>query len=93
MNIFSNLKIYAGKWNVKETRSFSSEEKSSIAQAVVVASQYGMSVQFTLKEGGLTYIPLSNDSSLGEGELVDLSKAQLVTLCKEGEADIFRVSV
>lgn len=93
MNIFSNLRVYASKWSVKETRSFSEEEKSSISQAVVVPSQYGASVQFTMQGGGSTYIPLDQNSQLAEGELVDLSKAQLVTLSKSGEADIYRVSV
>lgn len=93
MNIFNNLRVYAGKWSVKETRAFSEEEKSSIAQAVVVPSQYGASVQFTMQGGDLTFIPLDQNSQLAEGELVDLSKAQLVTLCKDGEADIYRVSI
>lgn len=93
MNIFSILPIYAGKWSVKETRAFSEEEKSIVAQAVVVPSQYGASVQFTMKGGGLTYIPLDQNSQVAEGELVDLSKAKLVTLSKSGETDIYRVSI
>lgn len=93
MNIFKNLQVYAGKWSVKETRSFTDEEKSAIVQAVVVPSQYGASVQFTMQGGGLTFIPLDQDSQLAEGELVDLNVAQLVTLSKSGEADIYRVSI
>lgn len=91
MNIFANLRVYAGKWSVKESRAFSAEEKASIIQAVVVPSQYGNSVQFTMQGGGLTYIPLSQNSSLGVGEVVDLERAQVVTLSKSGEADIYRV--
>lgn len=93
MNIFSNLRVYAGKWSVKETRSFSDEEKAAIVQAVVVPSQYGASVQFTMQGGGLTYIPLDQNSQLAEGEIVDLNNAKLVTLSKSGEADIYRVSI
>nr|DAQ75228.1 MAG TPA: Bombinin [Crassvirales sp.] len=26
MNIFNNLRVYAGKWSVKETRAFTQEE-------------------------------------------------------------------
>lgn len=91
MNIFNNLRVYAGKWQVKESRNLSPEEKASVLQAVVVPSQYGNSVQFTMQGGGLTFIPLSQNSSLCVGELVDLEKAQLVTLCKSGEADIYRI--
>lgn len=92
-NIFDNLRRYAGKWSVKETRPFFEEEKAAIIQAVVVPSQYGASVQFTMQGGGLTYIPLDQNSQLAEGELVDLNKAKLVTLSKSGEADIYRVSI
>ena len=37
MNIFNSLRIYAGKWEVKETRDFTNEEKAAISQAVVVS--------------------------------------------------------
>ena len=91
MNIFNSLRIYAGKWKVTETRDFTYEEKAAISQAVVVPSQFGNSVQFTMTAGGMTFIPLDQNSQLGTGELIDLSKAKLVTLGKSGEADIYRV--
>ena len=93
MNIFSALRVYAGKWEVKDTRSFTADEIAAVKHAVVVDSTYGSSVQFTMKNGGLTFIPLSQDSSLGIGEEVDLTKAKILTLSKSGEADIFRVSI
>ena len=52
MNIFSSLKVYAGKWEVKSTRDFTEEEIKAVVQAVVVPSQYGNSVQFTMVGGG-----------------------------------------
>ena len=91
MNIFNSLRIYKGKWGVKEIRDFTDKEKAAVSQAVVVPSQFGSSVQFTLTAGGLTYIPLDQNSQLAEGEIVDLNKAKLVTLGKSGEADIYRV--
>ena len=91
MNIFNSLRIYAGKWEVKETRDFTAEEIAAISQAVVVSSQFGSSVQFTMTAGGMTFIPLDQNSQLGTGELIDLSKAKLITLSKSGEADIYRV--
>lgn len=93
MNIFANLRVYAGKWSVKGTRNFTPEEIAQVVQAVVVPSQYGDSVQFTMKGGGLTYIPLDQGSSCGVGEVIDLTKAKLTTLCKSGESDIYRVTV
>ena len=91
MNIFSALRVYAGKWNVKETRDFTQEEINEIDTATVVDSQYGMSVCFFMKSGGQTYIPLSNDSSKSVGDSIDLKAAKLLTLGRQGESDIFRV--
>ena len=92
MNIFGALKVYAGKWQVKETKSFSQEEIGLVDKAVVVDSQYGQSVCFFMKAGGQTYIPLDQNSSKATGDTVDLSQASIVTLSKQGEADIYRVS-
>ncbi len=91
MNIFNKLQVYAGKWNLKASRSFEEEEIEAVNKAKVVASQYGNSVCFFMRAGGRTYIPLSNDSTLAIGDSVDLSKAQLITLEKDGERDIVRV--
>lgn len=91
MNIFSKLQVYAGKWSVKATRSFGEDEINAVTKTEVVVSSYGNSVCFFMKNGGQTYIPLSNDSTLAVGDTVDLSKAELLTLEKEGESDIYRV--
>ena len=62
MNIFESLQVYAGKWSVKSSRAFDAEEISAVKQAVVVPSQYGNSVMFTMIGGGQTYIPLAQDN-------------------------------
>lgn len=93
MNIFASLKVYAGKWSEKSVRKFSAEEIAYVTMAVVVPSQYGNSVQFIRKDGGMSFIPLDQNSTLGVGEVVDLTKAELVTLEKQGEADIMRVRI
>lgn len=91
MNIFSSLKVYAGKWNVVKSQNFSQEEIDLVDHATVVDSQYGSSVCFFMKSGGQTFIPLSTNSTLGLGDSVDLSKAKLLILHREGDADIYRV--
>jgi len=91
MNIFNVLPHYAGKWSVKSSRRFSQEEIDAVKEAHVVDSQYGLSVCFVMRSGDQTFIPLSNDSELVSGESVDLSKAELLTLEKNGENDIYRV--
>lgn len=90
-NIFSSLRVYAGKWNLKSSRAFSPEEVAAVASAVVVASQYGNSVCFTMVGGGQTFIPLSQNSAKAVGDSIDLTSAKLLTLEKSGESDIFRV--
>ena len=91
MNIFSALRVYAGKWSVKATRAFTSDEISAVEKATVVDSQYGQSVCFMMKSGGMSYIPLDQNSSKAVGDAVNLEEASLVTLSKQGEADIYRV--
>lgn len=92
MNIFSALRIYAGKWDVSDSRSFSQDEINAVASATVVDSQYGQSVCFVMKTGGMTFIPLDQNSHKATGDSVDLSSAKLLTLSKQGEDDIYRVS-
>ena len=93
MNIFSALRVYAGKWSEKSARAFAPEEVAAVDKAEVVESQYGLSVCFFMSGGGQTYIPLDQNSSLGIGAQVDLTKAQLVTLQRPGEDDIYRVRI
>lgn len=93
MNIFNSLRVYAGKWMIKASRAFTQEEIAAVKSATVVPSQYGNSVCFMMVGGGQTYIPLANDATVGVGESMDLTKAQLLTLSKEGESDINRVSI
>ena len=91
MNIFSALRVYAGKWAVKNSRDFSQDEIDAVDHAEVVDSQYGSSVCFYMKSGGQTFIPLSTNSTLGLGDSVNLANAKLLTLGREGDADIYRV--
>ena len=93
MNIFSALRVYAGKWQEKKVESFKAEEIALVDKAEVVESQYGLSVCFFMKAGGQSYIPLDQNSSATIGESIDLTKAQVVTLCKQGENDIYRVRI
>lgn len=93
MNIFSALRVYAGKWSEKKVEPFKAEEIALVDRAEVVESQYGLSVCFFMKAGGQSYIPLDQNSSAAIGDTIDLTKAQVVTLCKQGENDIFRVRI
>lgn len=91
MNFFKTLQVYAGSWEVKDSRSFTEEEIGSVEKATVVESQFGNSVCLIMKTGGKSFVPLSNDSSLCLGDDVDLAKAELLTLGRDGDADIYRI--
>ena len=92
MNIFETLRTYAGKWNLKSTRRFEDKEINAVSKAEVVSSAYGNSVCFFMKSGGNKYIALSNDATVSVGDLIDLNKAQLLTLEREG-VNILRVKI
>ena len=84
MNIFETLKSYANQFKVANRRKFQQNELDLVNDAKVVLSQYGMSVCFFMKDGCQKYIPLSRDSVAAEGDKVDLTKAEILTLKKEG---------
>ena len=82
------------EWSLKSERYFTQEEIDEVSHAIVVPSQYGNSVEFTMKLGGrCTYIPLDKGSNITVGEIVDMKQAILLTLEKEGESDIVRVKI
>ena len=91
MNLFSNLRVYGGKWSEKSCRKFSAEEKALVTKAMVVDSQYGASCCFFMANGTSMYVPMSNDSVSGVGDIINLDTAEIVTLEKAGEADIQRI--
>lgn len=92
MSIFNSLKIYQTKYQqAGEDRNFTQEEIEAVASATVVWGEYGKSCCFSMKGGGCAFIPMSNDSIADVGTTVDLTKAKLRHLVKEGEPDIDRV--
>ena len=80
-------------WRIKERRPFSSAETQSIKKAEVVDSQFGNSAGFYMNSGGFTTIPLVSYSSLAIGDIIDLSKANIVTLSKDDDCDLMRVEI
>ena len=82
-------------WTVKTTRPFDAEEIAAVDVADVVDSKYGLSVRFKMNAGDhagdYMYIPLCEYSLLKSGDTIDMTTAKLITLCREGEDDIYRV--
>lgn len=79
------------KWTIKEERPFTHEEIDAVDKAIVVSTQYGNSVQFFMKNGGCTFIPLDSFSTLNAGDEFDFKKATIRIYGKDGEGDIYRV--
>ena len=91
MNLFSGLRVYGGKWAEKASRKFTQDELALVIKAQVVESQYGNSCCFFMANGTTMYVPMSTDSKSGVGDIVNLYKAEIVTLEKAGEKDIQRI--
>lgn len=90
-NVFMSCTMYAGNWQLVDSREFSQEEKNLVTSAHVVDSQYGPSVCFMMKSGQRAYIPVSSKSDLQIGDAVDLNTRKVVTLHREGDGNINRV--
>lgn len=84
-------KAYAGSWNKTNEVSLSKEELSEVKKVFIVSSDYGLSACFMFKGGSQRYVPVSNESSLIEGDEVKLESIKILTLEKEGEAPIYRL--
>lgn len=95
MGILDSLRLYRGKWEESGRSNFSASDIEETASAKVVASDFGHSVCFVLKNGGMKFMPISNTSkaSVAVGDTVDLSKAEVITLSREGDADIQRIEI
>ena len=94
-SIFTDkIRTFNGKWEANEeiTR-LTPKEIASVANASVVPLEFGNSICFTLVSGQKKFIPLTRDSQLTEGEVVDPSKVGITTLHRTGSEDIYRADV
>lgn len=87
------IKHVAEMWRISNSRHLTNEEITAISSSRVVKSQYGLSVEFSMKKGGVIYIPLLDKNKLSENAEINLQEAQILTLSKEGEKDIYRIKV
>ena len=81
----------ADGWGIKSFRAFDIKEIDAVKSNEVIASKHGKSVCFYLYSGESKYIPLSEYSLLSIGDSLDLHYATLITLCREGDSDIYQV--
>lgn len=95
MGILDSLRLYRGKWEESGRSAFSADDLNAVSSAKVVASDFGHSVCFILKNGGMKFMPVSSSSkvSTAVGDAVDLTKCQVITLSREGDDDIQRIEI
>ena len=93
-NVFNSLTVY-GAWQVENEREFNDAEKNAVRNATVVKSDYGKSVMFFMKNGGVTYIPVGRNSvdKVEIGKTYDVNNMRYVRLTKPGESPISRVEI
>lgn len=87
----ASTKHVSTEWMITSSRPFTEDEIMAVSSNRVVKSQYGLSVEFTMKKGGVTYIPLYRGSDDLIGAEIDLHIAEIFTLSKEGEKNIYRI--
>lgn len=89
----ASIKHVAEMWRISNSRHLTNEEILAISSNRVVKSQYGLSVEFSMKKGGVRYLPLLKENKLSENAKINLHDAKILTLSKEGEKDIYRIDV
>lgn len=94
MGFLDSLRTYAGAWEVTNTEKLSAAEIKTVDKIEVVSrdNEWGTSVSmcFFMKGGGRKYVPLSRDSQLEEGDIVDPKSVEILTLERDGDDPIYR---
>lgn len=89
MNIFEGLQV-GRSWQVTNVRNLTPFEYLQIVSATVVQSQFGYSVEFLLKNGKQSKVPLSTKCYADdlEGTVIDPCSIKVLTLEKDGDTII-----
>lgn len=89
MNIFEGLQV-GRPWQVTNVRNLTPFEYLQIVSATVVQSQFGYSVEFLLKNGKNSHIPLSTKCYTDhmEGTIINPCNIKVLTLEKYGDTII-----
>lgn len=69
------------------------EDKNLVASAHVVNSQYGMSACFLMKAGNMFFIPMDSTCNVAPGQALNLDDIKVVTLERQGNADIQKIRI
>lgn len=93
MSLFNSFQDYGkGSWTVESSQKLTASEKDQIKSAVVKDSQFGKSICFFMKSGGMKFGGLDPAANVGVGEEISLDKITLVSL-KQNDKSITRVNI
>lgn len=81
-------------WEIFKRSPFPEEDKRLVSSATVILTPCKeLQVCFMMKSGGQHFMRIFNLDDCAPGDVVDLDKTDVMTLGKEGEADIQRLWV
>lgn len=86
-NIITTLEKYAGTFKIKEVRPFAEDEIKKVWSATVVVEKDVNKLRLLLWNRIEVFIEMQEGSTAKEGDVVDLKKAVLVILEREGDYD------
>lgn len=93
MGLFTGRQVYAQKWTVKSVDAISEEDAAMFLTTRVVPSEYGLSMEFTMRNGGLIFIPVDTESVTTVGSTYTCDQLEVVTLQRLGDEDIQRIRI
>lgn len=86
-----DLPKYQTNYRAKDQRNLTDEELECYVSGEVISSssEYGVKLQVALYtyDGQVSYIDLSQESCLSEGDSIDLVTCKIVTLSRRGSED------
>jgi hypothetical protein len=91
-SLFSKLREYGGSWEVVDSKPLDKKDIAETRRAEVVPSQYGNSICFHLKTGGMKFVPCGRDCDLEVGDEVDPKKVVILEL-ERGDETCYKADV
>ena len=94
MGFLDSLRTYGSSWAETSKEKLSSNEVKAIDKIEVTTkdNEWGTSVSmcFFMKSGGRKFVPLSRDSDLEVGDIVDPKSVEIITLERAGDEPVYK---
>jgi hypothetical protein len=90
-SLMEYVKKYSSTFKIKEVRPFAEDEIKKVWSATVVVEKDVNKLRLLLWNSIVVFIEMQEGSTAKEGDVVDLKKAVLIILEREGDDDRVRV--